>query len=179
MKKHILLIFSVVLCTGLTAQVRLFFGPSAESKAEETKEQMDKLKSKSAILTFQYTGDTLADSVLIHDVVLMNDDYSSYCILYKMDTSRVAIAITKLKENTGFKITTYWQNRNVKCISIYNRKIRPDGKWLAYYEDRWLKWIGSYKNGNKTGNWKYYDNSGNIQLKEHYKNGVLTKSIKK
>ena len=179
MKKHILLIFSLVLFGSLGAQVRFFFGPSPESKAEETKEQMDKLKSKSEILTFQYTGDTISDSVLIHDVVLMNDDYHSYCILYKMDTSRVAIAVTKLKGNGGFKVTAYWQNRNVKRISIYDKNIKPNGRWVAYYEDRWLKWMGSYKNGGKTGKWKYYDNAGTLKLKEHYQDGNLIEPIKK
>ncbi len=179
MKKHILLIFSLVLFAGVNAQVRFFFGPSPESKAEETKGQMDKLKRKSEVLTFQYTGDTITDSILIHDVVLMNDDYNSYCILYKMDTSRVAIAITKLKAAKGFKITAYWQNRNVKRVSVYDKHIKPDSKWEAYYEDRWLKWRGAYKSGQKIGKWKYYDDSGNVALIERYKDGTLVKSIKK
>src|ERR1700722_4079445 len=149
MRKAFVIFFLLLASLCSNAQIRIAFGPSAMSTAEETEEQMNKLLKKSYILTFYYTGDSIADSILIHDVILINADYISYCMLYKDDTSKVAIAITKLGGQKGYEVKTFWKNRNVKRTSLYNSSLAPSGKWIEYYEDRWLKLIGKYINGKK------------------------------
>lgn len=180
MKKHkslFLFVFILTTCFA-NAQIRFFFGPAPESTAEETEGQMNKLIEKSYIFTFYYTSDSISDSVLIHDVILMNVDYNSYCLLNKEDTTHVVVSVCKLY-NGGFKVTQYWDNRNVKRTALYTKNIVRTGKWFAYYKNRWLKWQGKYEVGLKNGKWKYYDDSGNKTLVEQYKDGVLLKSERK
>ncbi|MGP8215048.1 MAG: hypothetical protein ACLQQ4_05750 [Bacteroidia bacterium] len=138
---------------------------------------MKKIIQKSYVLTFSYTGDSIADTILIHDVILINADSYNYCILYKDDSSKIAISITKFKGQKGFKITRYWKNGNVKRISEYDKNILPSGKWKEYYNNMWIKETGKYKNGKKTGTWKYYDvrdNGYKIRKVKYGKNGAIT-----
>lgn len=177
MKNLLFLILLISSCSA-NAQVRFFFGPSAISTAEETKEQMDKLIKKSYIFTFYFTGDSIADSMLIHDVILMSAGYDSYCVLYKDDTTHVAISINTLN-NGDYKVTTYYKNRDFKRTALYTKDIIKTGKWFFYYDNKWLRQVRVYKNGKRDGKWKYYNDSGNVTLVEHYKNGLLVKSSAK
>lgn len=47
------------------------------------------------------------------------------------------------------------------------------GLWKGYYEDGKKEYVGAYRDGEKHGNWKYWDNTGNLSKKVKYKNGTV------
>lgn len=46
--------------------------------------------------------------------------------------------------------------------------IFPEGVFQSWYENGQLKEIGEYKDGDKIGVWKYYDENGNLIKEEKY-----------
>jgi len=160
MKKILVLFILFALHGNVFSQIDIGIGPSA-APAERNKEQIRKLLKESYIMTFYHSaGDSIADSILIHNVVLMNLDYASYCIMYKDDTTKVAIAILKLKSQKGYRVSTYRLNGSLKRISNYDKNIVLSGKWEEYYASGFIRIKGEYCNGKKVKKWKYYDENG-------------------
>ena len=53
---------------------------------------------------------------------------------------------------------------------------KHDGKWTAWFENGQLNYIGNYKNGQKDGEWIWYDQKGKITAKETFDAGIKTAS---
>ena len=47
-----------------------------------------------------------------------------------------------------------------------------DGNWISYYETGIKNVEGAYNNGQKNGDWKFYDEKGNHYFTEKWNNGV-------
>jgi hypothetical protein len=168
MKKNLL--FSIVFFLGIAARAQIIipFGPVPSATNPSEKDRRDLIK-KSYVLNFlHFRGDTIRDTVLIQIVIGLHSDNDNYCILYKDDTTKIAVAITRLKSNDGYIITTFRAQGNIRRVSRYNENLLPNGKWVQYYNDRSVKTEGEYKNGKKIGKWKYYDDSGRKTLTESY-----------
>ena len=59
--------------------------------------------------------------------------------------------------------------------NFMGQKIKTDirtGEWKRYYETGELQWVGSYKNGITVGEWKFYYPNGNFNSIVNYKNDV-------
>ena len=156
------------------AQITFRVGPPPMTTAEENLADMNKLLKKSYKLPIFYKDDSIPDTVLLHEVFLLNYEENSYIVRYKDDTTEVAIAI--IKESSGYKLTSYWDTRVIKRSCNYNKTFLPDGDWKEYYKKGHIKLSGEYKNGKKTGWWKHYDVDGSTIRKEKYKDGVLIRS---
>ncbi|PIQ31595.1 MAG: membrane-binding protein, partial [Bacteroidetes bacterium CG18_big_fil_WC_8_21_14_2_50_41_14] len=48
-----------------------------------------------------------------------------------------------------------------------------EGEYVEFFENGIIKKSGTYKSGNKHGEWLLFDDSGKVMSKEKYKNGVL------
>lgn len=74
--------------------------------------------------------------------------------------------------------TSTVENTNIK-YNQFNSNGKPDGQWRNTHSGTsFLKEKGNYINGEKDGEWLYYnypngDGSTNFNLKENYKNGIL------
>lgn len=86
----------------------------------------------------------------------------------------------------------YHPNGGIKMIGIYSETLQREGLWISYYDNgiKWsesyytngkqdghsltfypngkVRYIGEYKNDEKTGTWTFYDDSGNITKEEKY-----------
>ena len=178
MKKQLLALLILIVSLSARAQIRFNIGPPVVSAATQNEQQMDRLIAKSYRMTYYYT-DSIADTILIHDVVLTDADQQYYCIFYKDDTAKVAVAIEKLNAGKGYEITTFWKNRGVNRYAYYDKNYKLQGKWTEYYQNGQMKLNGHYKNGKRNGKWKYYSDTGDKTRKEKYKNGTLVKSKQK
>ena len=156
------------------AQITFRVGPAPMTTAEENLADMNKLLKKSYKLPIFYKGDNIPDTILLHEVFLLNYEETSYVVRYKDDTTEVVIAIEK--ESSGYKLTSYYDTRVIKRLSTYNRAFLPDGDWKEYYKKGYIKLSGEYKNGKKTGWWKHYDMDGSTILKEKFQGNILVKS---
>ncbi len=167
MKKYLVLFIILTISLAAHTQVVIPFGgstPPAEPKEKQWKE----LIKKSYVLNFRHSvSDSVEDTILIHDVILTHSDNYNYCVPYKDDSTRIAIAITKLKSQKGYTITVYRIKGSIKRISRYDKNLLPSGKWIEY-SGKSVKAIGEYKNGKKIKKWKYYDSDGNKTLTEIY-----------
>ena len=168
MKKHLLVSILLFLSIVTGAQIVIPFGPPLSGNAPTEKERQNLIK-KSYVLNFlHFRGDTIKDTFLLQIVIGLHSDNDNYCILYKDDTTKIAVAITRLKSEDGYIITTFRVQGNVRRISRYDENLLPTGKWVQYYSDNSVKVEGEYKNGKKIGKWKYYDDSGRKTLTESY-----------
>ncbi len=176
MRKTILLAIALLSFSFIrtSAQIIFRFGPPPMTTAEENLADMNKLLKKSYKLPIFYKGDSIPDTILLHEVYLLNYEETSYVVRYKDDTTEVAIAIEK--ESSGYKLTRYYDTRVIKRSSEYNKTFLPDGDWKEYHKKGRIKLSGAYKNGMKNCWWKHYDMDGNMILKEKYKDNVLLSS---
>jgi len=168
MKKYLLISFLFILTIVTQAQIIIPFGPPASGNQPTEKERRELIK-KSYVLNFlHFRGDTIKDTFLLQIVMGLHSDNDNYCLLYKDDTTKIAVAITRLKSQDGFIITTFRVQGNIRRISHYDENLLPTGRWVEYYNDNSVKVEGEYKNGKKNGKWKYYDDSGRRTLTESY-----------
>jgi len=168
MKKQLLVCILFFLSIASQAQIIIPFGPPPSSNEPTEKEKRDLIK-KSYVLNFlHFRGDTIKDTFLLQIVMGLHSDNDNYCILYKDDTTKIAVAVTRLKSDNGFIITTFRIQGSIRRISCYNENLLPTGKWVIYYNNESIKAEGEYKNGKKIGKWKYYDDSGRKTLTESY-----------
>ncbi len=70
--------------------------------------------------------------------------------------------------------TVYYENGNPKTRAEMDGTTM-DGAYMEYYENAVIKVKGRYRNGLKTGTWKYYKPDGKFDYKEKYIDGVLKK----
>jgi len=168
MKKHLLVSILFFLSIVARAQIIIPFGSAQSGTSPTEKERRDLIK-KSYVLNFlHFRGDTIKDTFLLQIVIGLHSDNNNYCILYKDDTTKIALAITRLKLQSGFVITTFRVQGNIRRISRYDENLLPTGKWVIYYRNGSVKAEGEYKNGKKIGKWKYYDEDGRKTLTEVY-----------
>lgn len=168
MKKHLFLSIALFLCIASRAQIIIPFGPPPSANNPSEKDRRDLIK-KSYVLNFlHFRGDTIKDTLLIQVVIGLHSDNDNYCILYKDDTTKIAVAITRLKSHDGYVITVFRVQGNIRRVSRYDENLLPTGKWVQYYNDKSVKSEGEYKNGKKIGKWKYFDDSGRRTLTEIY-----------
>lgn len=167
MKKRLLISIIFFISIAAQGQIIIPFGPPLPAGQPSEKERRDFIK-KSYVLNFlHFRGDTIKDTFLLQLVIGLHSDNDNYCILYKDDTTKIAVAITRLKDG-GYTITTFRVRGNIRRISRYDENLLPTGKWVQYYSDNTVKVEGEYKNGKKAGKWKYYDDSGRKTLTESY-----------
>jgi antitoxin component YwqK of YwqJK toxin-antitoxin module len=174
MKKHFLISILFFLCIAARAQIIIPFGPPPSATEPTEKERGDLIK-KSYVLNFlHFRGDSIKDTFLLQLIIGLHSDNDNYCILYKDDTTKIAVAITRLKSQGGFMITTFRARGNIRRISRYDENLLPTGKWVVYYANKSVKAEGEYKKGKKIGKWKYYDDSGRKTLTEnHLEDGAV------
>jgi hypothetical protein len=166
------LVLFIILTVSITAytQVVIGFGPSHASDDEPNGKLRRSLIKKSYILNFlHFRGDSIPDTALILQVLSIHSDNNNFCVLYKDDTTKIAIEIEKLKSQNGYSVTTFGIKGNIRRISNYDKNLLLSGKWVEYYTNRSVKEIGEYKNGKKINTWKYYNASGYKTLTETYK----------
>jgi len=77
--------------------------------------------------------------------------------------------IHNLKNKT---LTKYHSNGNIILIANYNMGI-VHGYFQKFYTNGKPMQIGIYKRMKKIGEWKFFDETGDLIKKEHYKNGKL------
>jgi antitoxin component YwqK of YwqJK toxin-antitoxin module len=174
MKKHLLFSIIFFLSIATRAQIIIPFGPAPSATNPSEKERRDLIK-KSYVLNFlHFRGDTIKDTFLLKIVIGLHSDNDNYCILYKDDTTKIAVAVTRLKSHAGYIITTFRMQGNIRRTSRYDESLLPTGKWVQYYSNGAVKTVGEYKTGKKSGKWKYYDDDGRKTLTESYlEDGVV------
>ncbi|HTA83894.1 MAG TPA: hypothetical protein VK783_13200 [Bacteroidia bacterium] len=174
MQKGVLLfsILSIFACKS-HAQIRIGFGPPLLSTAQENEDNMAKLLKKSYTLPILYTGDSIPDTILLHEVSVLGLQYEFYCVRYKSDTNKTAFVIQKLDKDKGYKLAFYANDRVLQRSSDYDKHFMRSGDWKEYYPKGYIKVDGNYTEDKKDGTWKYYDKEGNKLFSETYKNGVL------
>ncbi len=69
---------------------------------------------------------------------------------------------------------TYWDNGNLKSITNHNENGEKTGYWKIYYQSGELKESGRYEDGKKSGNWNEYYYNGTRKKRTHYYNGLIT-----
>lgn len=174
MKRCLILFIIFIISTTAHTQVVIPFGGST-STSEPKEKQWKELIKKSYVLNFRHSvSDSVEDTILIDDVISLHSNSCNYCILYKDDSTRIAVEITKLKSQKGYTITVYRIKGSIKRISGYDVNLLRSGKWVEYNTNRSIKVMGKYKNGKKIKRWQYYDLDGNKTLTENYVNGVVT-----
>jgi|ERR1700722_10123308 len=180
MKRYLILLI-VLMNLALQAQVVIGIGPKTLAPPQGNEEKLRQLKDKSFILTFYYyTGDTVPDRLLIQETKLIHTVNGNYCIMYRDDTTKVAISIVKLEQQKGYTVTTFRVNGKITRIFRYDINIIPTGCWVEYYNNGRLKSKGGYANGKKIKKWKYYDNDGHKDRTEIYKeDGTVLRTISK
>jgi len=86
----------------------------------------------------------------------------------------------------------YHPNGGIKIKGIYSETLTREGLWISYYDNgiKWsesyysngkldghsltfypngkIRYLGEYKNDEKTGTWTFYDEVGNITNEEKY-----------
>ncbi|MBI3134639.1 MAG: hypothetical protein HYZ14_08215 [Bacteroidetes bacterium] len=97
--------------------------------------------------------------------------------------------------NTGIKPGEYFEyypSGGVKIRGFHNDKLNREGLWISYYEEgtKWsesyykdgkrdghsltfypngeIRYVGEYKNDQKTGTWTFYNQVGTITKEEKY-----------
>jgi len=97
--------------------------------------------------------------------------------------------------NTGVKPGEYFEyypSGKLKMKGFYNEQVNRDGLWISYYEEgsKWsesyyvdgkrdghsltffpngeIRYIGEYKNDEKKGSWKFYNEQGALIREEKY-----------
>jgi hypothetical protein len=170
MKRYLLLLILFVAFHFALSQGKMVFGSSPITTADENEISMKKLLKKSCHLPF-YAGDTVADTVLLKMITADKSGCGHYCVRFKDDSTRIAIAVEKFGEDK-YGITTYWKNRQKKRITNYNDNFNMSRKYAEYYENGWAKITGQYEDGHKDGAWVYYDKKGNKFRKEKYEGGL-------
>lgn len=174
MKKYFTFFIAFTLYITAHTQVIIGFDPAPTPIEPHQKLWSNLIKKSYNLNFFRYVGDTIPDTVLIGAVISTHSDSYNYCVLYKDDTRKLGIEITKLKGQNGYIITTYRVKGSIKRISGYDNNLLPSGKWVEYYGNKSVKEIGEYKHGKKIKKWKYYDADGSRILTEIYKkNGVV------
>ena len=100
-----------------------------------------------------------------------------YLLLYKDDTTRLAIMINEHGLFCKKKfITQYWKNGNIKRFTIY-RRYSSYYSCSNYYENAILSSKGKYRNNKKIGRWVYVNTAKKKIRVEHYTlAGVLKKT---
>ncbi len=69
---------------------------------------------------------------------------------------------------------TYWDNGNLKSITNHNENGEKTGYWETYYQSGERKEYGHYEDGKKSGNWNEYYYNGTRKKRTHYYNGLIT-----
>ena len=62
---------------------------------------------------------------------------------------------------TSGQAVIYHVNGNVQSKGKMLPGMLMDGKWIGYHDNGKVNFEGSYKAGNKDGEWKFYDEKGN------------------
>lgn len=65
----------------------------------------------------------------------------------------------------------YYKNGNLKAVLNY-KKSKPNGEANFFYESGILKIKAQFKNGIRSGKWKYYRENGEVYEKKKWKKGV-------
>jgi antitoxin component YwqK of YwqJK toxin-antitoxin module len=80
-------------------------------------------------------------------------------------------ARTKLKEVYSYKeVNVFSPKGDHSVVEVIKKK---HGPYFYYYENGKLQISGWFKNDNKDGVWKYYDEHGKLTKTETYVNGEL------
>jgi hypothetical protein len=129
-----------------------------------------------------YVPPLLYDSTLTDETILAYLDsfpppsVRGYTLLFKDDTTRMAMMVNKTKGLTGlfvpnrkYIIWERWKNGNLKRFATYNSKHQLFGGYYEAYENNIPKiYFGDYKDGYKKGKWKYYNEEGQLIRIEYY-----------
>lgn len=83
-------------------------------------------------------------------------------------------AKTMLKEVYNYKEVTVFSATGDN--SIVETKLKKHGQYFYYYQNGKVKISGIYKNDEKHGTWKYFDEKGTLIKEEEYQEGKLVKS---
>ena len=102
---------------------------------------------------------------------------------------KILSAQAATKHGTGDQGKTYYDAAKTKPKEIYSTKeltvadpdypdspmiyLRKDGPYFFYYENGKLEISGWYTDDAKSGQWKYYDDKGNLRKTENYVNGKV------
>jgi antitoxin component YwqK of YwqJK toxin-antitoxin module len=65
------------------------------------------------------------------------------------------------------------QLKEAYMMQSVNGSVVKQGSYFMYYQNGKLQVSGNYKNGQKNGDWKYYDESGKLIRTEKYSDGKL------
>jgi len=65
----------------------------------------------------------------------------------------------------GESKTFYLPKKNIRSIELYKQGVL-NGKSETYYENGKIKAKGNYKEGNRVGNWYFYDENGKEEIKK-------------
>ena len=68
----------------------------------------------------------------------------------------------------------YFSDGKLKLRGNYDND-ENEGEITAYYPSGKMLYSGNYHDGLRIGTWIYYDDKGNVEKKEIYKNGVIVK----
>jgi len=82
---------------------------------------------------------------------------------------------TKLKEVYSYEKIHKYDPRNPD--EERKTELRKHGPYFYYYRNGQLKISGNYKEGSKHGDWKHYDQKGNLTKLEKFKKGKLRETI--
>lgn len=87
---------------------------------------------------------------------------------YKGD---VAEGIRREYAPDGKVVAAYtFKNGNIVAEGIIDDEGIQDGPWKEFYENGSLRSEGMYRNGKRTGKWKFYHSNGNLEQEGNYNN---------
>jgi hypothetical protein len=118
-----------------------------------------------------------------------NNNMKKFILFTLLILALLAPGISKAQHSTGDKNRTYYDDAKTKLKEVFMTKeynvINPDdpahpdvyskkfGPYFYYYENGKLKISGEYKDDEKSGTWKYYDEKGTLIKTEKYVDGKL------
>jgi uncharacterized protein len=132
--------------------------------------------NRNGILTNKYcysTGNLLAKvcydtAGIMADSVFYKTEPASYTLTYNRSLPRITEVAFGMKNNyLDGAFTTWYINGNVKSQGHYKDQ-QEDSTSVFYFPDGKLSLKGAYKNGKKTGEWKYYNELGEMTAHDVY-----------
>ena len=79
----------------------------------------------------------------------------------------IAVILIVSRISAQDTLKTYWSNHQLKSIGLAIDSVE-DGFWQYFYRDGSRMMEGSFKNGQKVGKWKTYNEEGDVIAEEAF-----------
>lgn len=95
-----------------------------------------------------------------------------YCSFYKDGSPRIYADRAMKKENGDLEfygnLFEHYDNGKIKVRTHYNEQGKQEGECIVYHENGQLKIQGQFMNGEAVGNFKFFDEEGNLKDEKFY-----------